>query len=238
MRENASTPSLASSQSSAFLQGEGDRYFARNLAKYSATTSHLTLPALELAVDVIEAATRGNPRTTVVPPAALEVGCANGLLLNRLCSRLQCEGYGIDPSAEAISDGTQRFPSLKLGVGTGESLPYVDGRFDYVLLGFFLYLLQETHYLMALAEANRVLRPGGFLILVDFDHPNTSKRPYAHRADVASYRHRALDVLTATRIYSLVAKWPVGTFAFDPLERVSLSLLYREPDAYPLITEG
>lgn len=238
MTDKKNTPSLASSQSTAFLQGEGDRYFARNLAKYSATVPHLTLPVLELAVDVIEAATRGSPASTGVTPAALEVGCANGLLLNRLCSRLQCEGYGIDPSAEAICDGMRRFPSLKLDVGTGESLPYVDARFDYVLLGFFLYLLQDTHYLMALAEANRVLRPGGFLIFVDFDHPNTSRRPYAHRGNVASYRHRALDVLMATRIYSLVAKWPVGAFAFDPLDRVSLSLLYREPDAYPLIAEG
>jgi ubiquinone/menaquinone biosynthesis C-methylase UbiE len=238
MTDQKITPSLASSQSSAFLQGEGDRYFTRNFAKYSANAPHLTLPVLELALDVIEAAIRGNPTSAGPPPAALEVGCANGLLLNRLCSRLQCEGYGIDPSAEAISDGTRRFPSLKLGVGTGESLPYVDGRFDYVLLGFFLYLLQDTHYLTALAEANRVLRPGGFLIFVDFDHPNTSKRPYAHRGSVASYRHRALDVLTATRIYSLVAKWPVGTFAFDPFQRVSLSLLFREPDAYPLIAEG
>lgn len=232
-QEHTSRP--ASAQSRAFLEGEADQYFARNRAKYSGATMHLTLSTLDLALQVIERAMHGRSEQERVLQHALEVGCANGLLLSHVCSRLRCEGDGIDPSVEAIRDGTSRFPSLRLRVGTAEELPYDDARFDVVLLGFFLYLLPDSHYLLALAEASRVLRAGGFLIVVDFDHPSTNRRPYAHRSDVASYRHRALDVLTATRMYSLAAKWPVGSFSLDPLDRVSLSLLYKEPDAYPLI---
>ncbi|MCX7902366.1 MAG: class I SAM-dependent methyltransferase, partial [Burkholderiaceae bacterium] len=224
-----------SAQSQVFLAGEADRYFKRNESKYSGAEAHQTLETLELALNLLEK----HQQQVATPdgrPRALEVGCANGFLLNRLCARLNCDGYGIDPSSAAIQDGQQRFPFLQLCVGTAEKLPYEDRQFDYVLLGAFLPWLPETHYLSALAEANRVMRPGGFLILIDFDHPNTNRRKYAHHPDVLTFRHRALDVLLATRMYSIVAKWPVGLFARDPLERLSLSIFYREPDAYPLLT--
>jgi SAM-dependent methyltransferase len=224
-------PAAASAQARTFLEGEADRYFERNRAKYGGSEPHATIPALDAALDLIVDATRGERGSL---RRALEVGCANGLLLDRLCSRLRCEGEGIDPSSAAIRDGSRRFPRLKMQVGTAEHLPFADAHFCVVLLGFFLYLVPDSHYLLAIAEANRVLRRGGFMIVVDFDHPHTNCRPYAHRPNVASYRHRALDVLTATRMYSLAAKWPVGSFALDPLERISLSLLYKEPDAYKL----
>ncbi len=225
-----------SDQSRAFREGEADLYFERNCAKYSGAEPHATLDALELALNVIELALDWTGQASEQRPRrALEVGCANGLALNQICARLRCEGEGIDPSDKAIRDGQVRFPSLNLQVGTAEQLPFEDGRFDFVLLGFFLYLVPDHHYLMALAQAHRVLRAGGFLMLVDFDHPSTNRRAYMQRQDLFSYRHRACDVLAATRMYALAGKWPVGKFSLNPLDRVSLSLMYREKEAYPLI---
>jgi SAM-dependent methyltransferase len=71
-----------------------------------------------------------------------------------------CRGVGIDMDAEAVAYGQERFAHLELACGTAEQLPYADASFDLVVSRV---SLCYTHIAPALAEVQRVLRPGGRL---------------------------------------------------------------------------
>lgn len=69
------------------------------------------------------------------------------------------EAVGIDFSAAMIARARSRRPGLDLRVGDAEALPVEDASFDAVVMNFGLLHLARPE--RALAEAFRVLRPGG-----------------------------------------------------------------------------
>lgn len=169
----------------------------------------------------------------------LEIGCCNGKKLEALCQKLDASGEGIEPSSQAVFDGNERMQGspARLTCGTAEPLPFESNSFDLVYFGFCLYLLDRSTLMKALSEADRVLRRGGFLAMTDFDPGVMHKRPYAHRAGVFSYKQDYSRFYTECGLYYLASK---AAFShrqnfFDPVadERISLSLLYKEPDPYP-----
>ena len=90
--------------------------------------------------------------------ALLDVGCGTG----GFCALAAARGavvHGLDADPEAVERARRRAPGADLRVGIMESLPWPDDRFD-VVTGFnaFQYALDVD---LALAEARRVLRPGG-----------------------------------------------------------------------------
>ena len=105
-------------------------------------------------------------RVKVVPKAAgkvLELGIGGGL--NRQCyDPAKVESVsGVDPSAElrAVAMQAERPEGLKVEIqkGTAEALPFETASFDCVVCTFTLCSVQSPRD--ALAEANRVLKPGG-----------------------------------------------------------------------------
>ena len=204
-----------------FTTQDADNYFARNAGKYTGREPHHEVPALLDAAKHIGTARR-----------ILEVGCANGYLGNLLAMELGADQWGFDLSPVAIADGMRRFPGAALVCEGIDEFFEVEDNFDVIFLGFSAYLMPNI--LDVLGKCDRYLEPGGFMIVVDFDHPQTSKLEYSHNRDAYSYRHRIVDTLLATRLYSLVYKTPTAGFNKDPYERISLSLLYKEPQAYAL----
>lgn len=95
----------------------------------------------------------------------LDIGCAAGAEVEPLRTR----GFrivGIDYSAEMLRFAQQRYGALD-GVhfcrADAESLPFASASFDHVVcLGVFEYL---STYERSLEEINRVLRPGGVIII-------------------------------------------------------------------------
>ena len=118
----------------------------------------------------------------------LEIGCANGLNLERLRREVGCTGTGVDPSAAAIDAGSREFPALDLRRGTADALPFGDEVFDVVLFGFCLYVTDRPLLPRVVAESDRVLADGGFLVIVDFDPPHPVRRAYRHAAGVTTYK--------------------------------------------------
>ena len=216
-------------QKSVFLDGEGDQYLRRNLSKLNAET---------VSADVRLFARYLKPGARV-----LEIGCANGVKLSQLQSLVPCEGWGIDPSAEAIRTGSEQFPKLHLGVGTADHLDFADASFDFVIFGFCLYLVDRSLLTRAMAEADRVVRDRGFLGITDFDARVPYRRRYSHHAGVWSYKLDYGGLFASLPHFVLVEKISYShqgdTFAFDPQERVASWVLAKDHgNAYPETPPG
>ena len=105
-------------------------------------------------------------RALVVPQATgrvLELGVGGGLNL-RYYDPAKVEGvFGVDPSAElrVIAAAAPRADGLAVEVreGVAEALPFEDASFDTIVCTFTLCSVQSPA--AALAEARRVLKPGG-----------------------------------------------------------------------------
>jgi SAM-dependent methyltransferase len=66
---------------------------------------------------------------------------------------------GVDFSSSMVAQARQQFPAITFQQGDAEALPFPDSSFDAVLISFGL--LHFARPEQALAEARRVLRPGG-----------------------------------------------------------------------------
>jgi SAM-dependent methyltransferase len=100
--------------------------------------------------------------------ASLDVGCGPGLAA-QVFARKIANVSGIDATGAFIAIARQRLPGRDFRVGEMESLPYADGSFDLVT-GFnaFQYAASPRN---ALAEARRVLRPSGTIVIATWGPP-------------------------------------------------------------------
>jgi ubiquinone/menaquinone biosynthesis C-methylase UbiE len=111
----------------------------------------------------------------------LDVGCGTGVLTRLAAEAIGPAGtaVGIDPGPAMI--GVARLKAVrtrsraKFELGVIERLSFGDGTFDVVLSSFMLHHLPADVKRAGLGEAWRVLKPGGRLVLVDFD----PRRPIA-----------------------------------------------------------
>ena len=90
----------------------------------------------------------------------LEIGIGSG----RFSAPLGIQ-YGLDPSVSLLSMARQR--GVESVVGIEESLPYRSGTFDQVLMMTVICFF--NHLNRSFSEANRVLVPGGTLVIGFFD---------------------------------------------------------------------
>jgi SAM-dependent methyltransferase len=122
----------------------------------------------------------------------LEVGCGRGGGAVYVFDRLRPRSMtGIDLSTKAIARCQAEYqrPGLAFRAADAEDLPFADGSFD-VLLN-----VESSHCYpdvpRFLAEAHRVLRPGGVLLLADVRHtvvPEAAKDALMAQEDVAQLR--------------------------------------------------
>jgi SAM-dependent methyltransferase len=90
----------------------------------------------------------------------LDVGCGLGTYVQAF-RRFSPKVHGVDIDAEKIVEGNRHLPNLC--VAPAESLPYARGTFDVVLSHEVIEHVKDDR--RAVAEAVRVLRPGGRLVL-------------------------------------------------------------------------
>jgi len=99
---------------------------------------------------------------------ALELGCGTGVFLERV-ARSGATIHGLDLSEDLLEKArtrTSRLDNVVLDRGNAEATPYPDAHFDVV---YGSSVLHHLHLDAALAEARRVLRPGGLAV---FAEPN------------------------------------------------------------------
>lgn len=146
----------------------------------------------------------------------VEIGCGTGnlaLLVNRLYPGTHVVGLDPDPKAlaRARRKAAREGLSVQLDRGFAGELPYPDESFDRVLSAFMFHHLDPTERRKTLREAERVLRPGGSLHLLDFGGAR-------ERSDVLvarlSHRSRRLEDNFGDRIPTLMREAGLA----DPVE--------------------
>jgi demethylmenaquinone methyltransferase/2-methoxy-6-polyprenyl-1,4-benzoquinol methylase len=100
----------------------------------------------------------------------LDVATGTGLLA-RAAARLGASVVGLDPSAGMLARAAER-RRFQLSRGIAERLPFRDGSFDILTMG---YALRHVGDLPGtFAEYRRVLKPGGRILILDFARPKTA----------------------------------------------------------------
>ena len=208
-----------------FQNGEADQWFRRNKEALETSTSD---PDMDLLADWML------PFKTRIS-SVMEVGCGTGHKLDRLSRALDAKGCGIEPSAEAVAHISDAFPDLDVKQAFADDIPFSE-QFDLVHLGFFLYLVDREAYFSCLKEADRLVKPGGFLSIIDFDPPAPYSNAYSHQPGAFSHKIDNSGAFTASGLYSVVNKYSFShsNFHFDEIadERVSLVLLYKETNVF------
>lgn len=69
------------------------------------------------------------------------------------------EAVGVDFASAMVAEASRAYPAVEFREGDAENLPFADASFDAVICGFGLLHMAEPD--KAIAEARRVLRPGG-----------------------------------------------------------------------------
>jgi demethylmenaquinone methyltransferase / 2-methoxy-6-polyprenyl-1,4-benzoquinol methylase len=201
--------------------------FARIAHRYDLANS-----LLSLGCDSLWRANVGARVKSWTPSAILDLATGSGVLAQELKRQIPAARVvGADFCAPMLTFARRR-GIAELVVADGLALPFQDGRFDVVTMAFGL--RNMASYDVALSEAQRVLRPEGHLVILDFSLPNPPLRTLYR-----IYLHHVLPVLAGWLTGEPDAyHYFAGTIESFPKGEAMLELLCRcaflNCDARPL----
>jgi ubiquinone/menaquinone biosynthesis C-methylase UbiE len=99
----------------------------------------------------------------------LDIGSGPGFLAAEMAAKVSPGGrvHGIDPSQSMLASARRRDALVQYGIGDALALPFPDEHFDVAVCTQVYEYVQDIA--TALAEARRVLRTGGRLLVLDTD---------------------------------------------------------------------
>jgi ubiquinone/menaquinone biosynthesis C-methylase UbiE len=106
----------------------------------------------------------------------LDVGCGTGFFARALAEVVGPKGevLGVDAAPEMVAHAAARSRSVancRFEVGSAGALAYPDGSFDVLVSSLTLHHLATEEQLPAVREMRRLLRPGGRLLIAEFQAP-------------------------------------------------------------------
>ena len=132
---------------------------------------------------------------------ALDIGCGIGTIHSYLIDAVD-ELVGVDVSTDALSVARERNPRAKYAHYDGQRLPFSDGQFDVALTVCVLHHVAPSSWQSFLGEADRVLRPGGAMLVFEHNPWNPLTRIAVNRC---TFDHDAV-LLTARRVRELMTE--------------------------------
>ena len=167
----------------------------------------------------------------------LEIGCCYGYNLSYLCKKYGLEGYGIEPSREAVDYGNHIIKQTKnskiiLKQGTADELAFQSEYFDIVMMAFCMFWVDRKYVMRVTAEIDRVLKTGGVLGIWDFDTRTPYRRINIHNRNVPTYKCELAELFLGNPQYYLVEK---NSFSHEGKgfhqkiqERCALNVIYKD----------
>jgi ubiquinone/menaquinone biosynthesis C-methylase UbiE len=207
-----------------FLSGEGDRWFDRN---HDLVNSRAQFPITYLMKPYLE-------QTKINNFTFIEIGCGLGKQTFEIAKTFTAHGFGIDPSEKAIHYARNTFEqhnndefSTAFSVGTSDSLDFPDNSFDLVYFGFCLYLVDRELLSTSISEACRVLKPLGYVAILDFDFGEVKENSYVHDSRIKAYKDDYARYFTNLNIVLKTSLLENGAIGFDdnPENRIGFHLL-------------
>jgi len=141
----------------------------------------------------------------------LDLGCGTGDLLDLAAARGALP-VGVDVSAQMLRRARRRVPAALLLRCDAERLPLRSGSFDAVVSAFAL--RNFTAVPGVLAEAARVLRPGGRIALLEMDRPATG----AGRRAFDFYLGRVVPAVGRVLSHGFAYRYLAESVAYLPAE--------------------
>ena len=131
---------------------------------------------------------------------AVDLGCGTGVLTRALATRVGPRGLvtGIDPSEDMVAFASRTAtPTIRYAVHPAEALPFRDESVHVVATALAMHHIDADQRPVAVAEAHRVLVPGGRLLVVDLHPPRN--RIARHLIDALTGPEMANSDLVALR---------------------------------------
>jgi SAM-dependent methyltransferase len=134
----------------------------------------------------------------IAPNDTLDVGCGIGLL-HRYLLGTGTKIIGTDVSSDALAEAKKRNPTADYHVYDGKILPFSSGSFDLVLAVTVMHHVPPDQWQEFVAEAARVLRPGGVFIVIEHNplNPLTLYSVRKSELDFDALRARTVGKLMA-----------------------------------------
>jgi ubiquinone/menaquinone biosynthesis C-methylase UbiE len=100
----------------------------------------------------------------------LDLGCGTGTLIqNLLTVALETKIVGLDPSVEILNIAMQKLPAaIVLKIGSATNILFSSNSFDVLISTSAFHYFRNPD--LAVQEMQRVLKPGGCLIITDWCH--------------------------------------------------------------------
>jgi demethylmenaquinone methyltransferase/2-methoxy-6-polyprenyl-1,4-benzoquinol methylase len=111
---------------------------------------------------------------------------------------------GVDPSRGMLEEAAQK-SSGALVQGRAEALPFRDGQFDMLSMGFALRHVAELE--VAFREYRRVLKPGGRLLLLEVSRPESAPTRWLLRVYFQHMLPLVMRLSTSSRPAELLMKY-------------------------------
>ena len=111
-----------------------------------------------------------NTVVAAVNPQEGEQGLDAGIGTGNLASRFARPGIhmcGFDQSLQMLQRCREKHPFIPTKLGTFFAIPFLKNGFDFVVTSYAMNHLTDEQKLLALGEINRVLKPGGRLVIAD-----------------------------------------------------------------------